>query len=289
MVGVDPFDVASPAQCLQAADMGADEGFGVLALAFEVVMDTLQVPARPVDAIAVGRIGSDVAVSRSWPRDNWSGFDDHVPPNLFDPVRVFKFDVVDPAIDAVDNQVDPLAHLVPGKALPGPDQRSSSLIPRREWRIVAGEEMFLANYSDGLSDLNLAEMIKTFRASGKVACFTAVRPSFSMHLVDMQPGGKVERIRAGQDANLWINGGFFILRKEIFDYMREGDELVEAPFRRLIEADQLMAFRHEGFWRPMDTLKDKQVLEDLVEKGTMPWLINPATQADLVESERKAG
>jgi glucose-1-phosphate cytidylyltransferase len=132
-------------------------------------------------------------------------------------------------------------------------------------------------------------MIKAFRASGKVAFFTAVRPSFSLHLVDMCADGKVERIRASQDANLWINGGFFIFRKEIFDYMREGEELVEAPFKRLIEADQLMAFRHEGFWRPMDTLKDKQVLEDLVEKGTMPWLLNPAPQSASIEAQRRIG
>ena len=105
----------------------------------------------------------------------------------------------------------------------------------------------------------------------------------------MRPGGKVERIRASQDANLWINGGFFIFRKEIFDYMRDGDELVEAPFQRLIEADQLLAFRHEGFWRPMDTLKDKQILEDLVEKGTMPWLINWNSGAASVDAERKIG
>ena len=71
--------------------------------------------------------------------------------------------------------------------------------------------------------------------------------------------------------------------------MREGDELVEAPFKRLIEADQLMAFQHEGFWRPMDTLKDKQILEDLVEKGTMPWLLNPAARAASIEAERKIG
>jgi glucose-1-phosphate cytidylyltransferase len=99
----------------------------------------------------------------------------------------------------------------------------------------------------------------------------------------------VERIRASQDANLWINGGFFIFRKEIFDYMREGDELVEAPFRRLIEADQLMAFRHEGFWRPMDTLKDRQVLEELVEKGTLPWRLNGASRAVLNDADRKLG
>src|ERR1700754_2879382 len=165
-------------------------------------------------------------------------------------------------------------------------------IGERLWAMrdhVAGSEMFLANSSDGLANVNLPEMIKTFRTSGKIACFTAVRPTFSLHLVDMRPSGKVEHIRASPDANLWINGGFFIFRKEIFDFMREGDELVEAPFRRLIEADQLMAFRHEGFWRPMDTLKDKQILEDLVEKGTMPWLLKWDTRAALVDAERKIG
>jgi glucose-1-phosphate cytidylyltransferase len=182
--------------------------------------------------------------------------------------------------------------------------------PQRDWRItmidtgiwrnigqrllavrehVAGEEMFLANYSDGLSDVHLDEMIASFRGSGKIGCFLAVRPSFSLHLVDMQSNGKVQRIRASQEANLWINGGFFIFRNEIFDYMCEADELVEAPFQRLIEADQLMAFRHEGFWRPMDTLKDKQVLEDLVDKGTMPWRLDGVSRTALCNVERKMG
>jgi glucose-1-phosphate cytidylyltransferase len=123
---------------------------------------------------------------------------------------------------------------------------------QQDWRIAMidtgiwrnfGERLWAAreqvavprHYSDGLSNVNLTEMIKAFSASGRITCFTAVRPSFSMHLVDMQPGSKVERIRAGHDANLWINGGFFILRKEIFDYMREGDELAEAACKRLIE------------------------------------------------------
>jgi hypothetical protein len=116
MIGIDPLDKAGPAQRLQSADMGADEGFGVLALAFEVVMDTLQVPARPVDAIAVGRIGSDVAVGRSWAGDNGRGLNDQVPPDLLDPARVLELHVMDPAIDAVDDQVDALAHLVSGQA-----------------------------------------------------------------------------------------------------------------------------------------------------------------------------
>ena len=101
--------------------------------------------------------------------------------------------------------------------------------------------------------------------------------------------GKVSGIRATKDANLWINGGFFIFRSQIFDYLREGEELVEEPFRRLIEADQLLAFKHEGFWRPMDTLKDKEVLEDLVEQGSMPWRTAFAPGGFRQMSARKAG
>jgi glucose-1-phosphate cytidylyltransferase len=165
-------------------------------------------------------------------------------------------------------------------------------IGERLWSVrehVAGEEMFLANYSDGLADVNLSEMIETFQRSKKVACFLAVRPTFSMHLVDVTADGKVGGVRSSQDANLWINGGFFVFRREIFDYMSDGEELVEQPFRRLIEADQLLAFKHEGFWRPMDTLKDKQVLEDLVEHGTIPWQRNEESLVTPASITRKAG
>jgi glucose-1-phosphate cytidylyltransferase len=161
-------------------------------------------------------------------------------------------------------------------------------IGERLWAVrehVEGEDMFMANYSDGLAGVDLLQMIEAFRRSGKVACFMAVRPSFSLHLVDMDGQGKVNKIRRSEDANLWINGGFFIFRKQIFDYMREGEELVETPFQRLIDADQLLAYKHEGFWRPMDTLKDKQVLEDLVEQGNMPWRVH--NSAGVAASVRK--
>jgi glucose-1-phosphate cytidylyltransferase len=144
---------------------------------------------------------------------------------------------------------------------------------------VEGEDMFLANYSDGLADVDLPRMIEAFRQSGKIACFLATRPTFSLHLVDMDGNGRVNSLRATEKANLWINGGFFIFRREIFGYLREGEELVGAPFQRLIEADQVLAFRHEGFWRPMDTLKDREVLEDLVERGIMPWRVDRVASA----------
>jgi glucose-1-phosphate cytidylyltransferase len=148
-------------------------------------------------------------------------------------------------------------------------------IGERLWAVrerVKDEEIFLANYSDGLADVHLPSMIKAFKASGKIACFLAVRPSFSLHLVHMNGEGAVKEIVPSRRSDLWINGGFFIFRQQIFDFMRDGEELVEAPFQRLIEADELLAFRHDGFWRPMDTLKDRQILEDLVERGKMPWL-----------------
>ncbi len=150
-------------------------------------------------------------------------------------------------------------------------------IGERLWAVrdqVKNEEYFLANYSDGLSDLNLDEMVDRFKKSGKIGAFLAVRPPLTYHLVDIEAGGRVREFRSSDRADMWINGGYFILRPEIFDYMRDGEELVLEPFQRLIEADQLMAYKHEGFWRPMDTLRDRQILEDMAEQGNTPWRVN---------------
>lgn len=140
---------------------------------------------------------------------------------------------------------------------------------------VKNEDYFLANYSDGLTDVPLDEMIHAFKKSGKVGCFLAVRPPFNFHLAEFDERGVVSRFRTSQQCDIWINGGYFILRNDIFDYIHEGEELVVEPFNRLIENNELMAYRYEGFWRAMDTLKDKQILEELVERGEMPW--QPAT------------
>ncbi len=147
-------------------------------------------------------------------------------------------------------------------------------IGQRLWAVrdhVKDEPMFMANYSDGLSDLNLDHMVEAFKKSGKIACFLAVRPPLTYHLVDMGEDGSVAAFHSSDRSDIWINGGYFIMRPEIFDYMREGEELVLEPFSRLIAEDKLMAYRHESFWRSMDTLRDRQTLEDLVEQGEMPW------------------
>jgi len=150
-------------------------------------------------------------------------------------------------------------------------------IGERLWAVrehVQGEEMFLANYSDGLTDVDLDDMIARFRASNKLACFVAIRPPLTYHLVDMDPTGRVRDFVSSDRSEIWINGGYFLMRPEIFDYMHDGEELVLEPFKRLIADDKLMAYKHEGFWRSMDTLRDRQMLEDLVERGEMPWRIN---------------
>jgi glucose-1-phosphate cytidylyltransferase len=112
------------------------------------------------------------------------------------------------------------------------------------------------------------------KKSGKVGCFVAVRPPFNFHLAEFGRDGAVHRIRSSQESEIWINGGYFVFHRSIFDYMREGEELVLEPFNRLIEAGQLLAYQHEGFWRAMDTLQDRRVLEDMMERGEMPWQIS---------------
>src|SRR5207244_3759701 len=115
------------------------------------------------------------------------------------------------------------------------------------------------------------DMIDRFRKSNKIGCFMAVRPPFNFHLAEFDEHGAVRRFRNSQQSDMWINGGYFVFRNEIFEHIRDGEELVLEPFNRLIEKNALMAYQHEGFWRAMDTLRDRQELEDMVEKGKMPW------------------
>lgn len=157
-------------------------------------------------------------------------------------------------------------------------------IGARLWAVrdhVRDEEIFMANYSDGLTDLDLDDMLRRFKASGKIAAFVAVRPPLTYHLADIADDGRVREFRSSERSDIWINGGFFLLRREIFDYMNDGEELVLEPFQRLIEEDQLIAYKHTGFWRSMDTLKDRQVLEDMVEQGEVPWRLRHRTRAGL--------
>ncbi len=138
-------------------------------------------------------------------------------------------------------------------------------------KYLDGEDVFLANYSDGLTDLFLPGMIDHFFEHNKVASFLSYRPNQSFHVVRLKKDGMVNSINHIGHAGLWINTGYFILRKEIFDYISYGDELVEQPFQRLISNQQLISYKHGGFWASLDTFKDKQLLDDLYSRGDAPW------------------
>jgi glucose-1-phosphate cytidylyltransferase len=138
---------------------------------------------------------------------------------------------------------------------------------------VQSEEMFLVNYSDGLSDVDLPPYIDEAARRGVVASFVAVRPSQSFHAVRSDGDGIVTAMEPVATSDAWVNGGFFCLRREIFAYVREGEELVEAPFERLIHERKLWAMKHYGFWAAMDTFKDKINFDRMDARGECPWKV----------------
>jgi len=137
---------------------------------------------------------------------------------------------------------------------------------------LKGEKMFLANYSDGLTDLHLPTMINWFeKQNDKTAAFMAYQPTQSFHIVQREKEGIVKKISPIAASGLYINTGYFILRNDIFNSMEYGDELVDQPFNRLIEQNRLVSWEHKGFWASMDTFKDKKTLDDIYAQGNPPW------------------
>ena len=117
-------------------------------------------------------------------------------------------------------------------------------------------------------------MIDRLRSTGKTGLFLSVRPVFNAHVVDADADGVVRSVEDMEEADVRINGGFFVFRHNVLDYINPGEEIVEEPFRRLIVDKELIAYRHDGFWEPMDTMKDKQRLDALEEGGRAPWRNN---------------
>ena len=138
---------------------------------------------------------------------------------------------------------------------------------------IGDDEIFLANYADGLSDLRLDRMVDDFRNSPFVASMAAVRSPLSFHFVRADNDGRVTTLGPMQNDEMLINGGFFVLRQQIFNYIEEGEELVDMPFQRLIEKGLLGTHRHHGFWRAMDTYKDKIEFDRMEARGNCPWML----------------
>jgi glucose-1-phosphate cytidylyltransferase len=151
--------------------------------------------------------------------------------------------------------------------------------------LLRDDEMFVANYGDTLTDAHLPTLIDRAEASGATASFLAVRPNYSFHVVDMDDRGTVSGIRDVTRSDIWINGGYFVMRSAVLDELRPGEDLVEEPFHRLMGDGKVLAQRHPGFWSPMDTLKDQQWLERLHEDGSAPWQLWNLDSAAIDEAE----
>jgi glucose-1-phosphate cytidylyltransferase len=140
-------------------------------------------------------------------------------------------------------------------------------------RYLKNDPVFLANYADGLSDLPLDKVIADFDEKNVVASFVSVLSAQSFHAVHADANGYVTGMGTMRQNELHINGGFFVMRQSVFDYMNEGEELVEEPFTRLAEKKLLSTYRYDGFWQAMDTFKDKIAFDRLEARGTCPWLV----------------
>jgi glucose-1-phosphate cytidylyltransferase len=136
---------------------------------------------------------------------------------------------------------------------------------------VRDEPEFLANYSDGLTNLPLPLQLEHFRRQGAVASFVSIKPRISYHVVTADKTGRVTGIDDISQTNIRVNGGYFIFKREIFEHMGDGEELVQEPFQRLMAQGKLTAYEYDDFWMAMDTFKDRQQLEEIYAAGRAPW------------------
>ena len=138
-----------------------------------------------------------------------------------------------------------------------------------------GDDTFLLTYGDGVADINLDELVACHRQNSRMVTLTAVELESRFGVLDFEPDDSIKAFREKSVFdNGWINGGFMVLEPGIFE-MIEGDDTVfeKETLSRLTEKNQIMAYRHRGFWQCMDTMRDKMLLESLIEKGQAPWII----------------
>ncbi|MCA1595752.1 MAG: glucose-1-phosphate cytidylyltransferase [Chloroflexi bacterium] len=141
----------------------------------------------------------------------------------------------------------------------------------REW---IGSSPFLLTYGDGVSNVDIGTLVQFHQEHGKLATVTAVRPPARFGGLDFEGDLVRTFVEKPQIGEGWINGGYFVLEPEVLDYIA-GDEVAfeHGPLEQLAAEGQLVAFRHEGFWQSMDTLRDVRLLEELCETGTPPWKV----------------
>jgi glucose-1-phosphate cytidylyltransferase len=152
---------------------------------------------------------------------------------------------------------------------------------RRVRPYLEGDEVFLANYGDVLTDAPMDDLIEEFINTDAVGQLLAVKPQDSFHVVDIQGGSVVTGLTPVADMAMRINGGYFVLRQGIFDYLYEGEDLVMDACIRAAKEGRMRAACYDGFWAPMDTLKERSALEAQYRRGNSPWALWKARPVEL--------
>lgn len=153
----------------------------------------------------------------------------------------------------------------------GPETMTGGRVNRVK-DLLRGEDIFCVTYGDGLADIDIERLVEFHRSHGKIATITAVHPYSNFGLIDLADDGSVIQFREKPILKEWINGGFFVFDRRIFEYLDDDCTLEREPFEALSRDGELIAYRHEGFWKCMDTFKDSLEFEDLWESSS-PWKV----------------
>ena len=136
-----------------------------------------------------------------------------------------------------------------------------------------GKDSFLCTYGDGLADVDISKLLQFHKSHGKIASLTAVRPISRFGVLDLSSDGLVESFQEKPQAEGWINAGYFVFEPKIFDYLEPNSILEREPMANLAKDGQLVAFRHEGFFQPMDTYREMSMLNEMWDEGKAPWKV----------------
>lgn len=155
----------------------------------------------------------------------------------------------------------------------GKDTKTGGRLLRLK-KVLKDEKVFMLTYGDGVSSVNIKNLVKFHKAHGKVATVTAIRPPVRFGELQMS-GNNVRSFREKPQATSgWINGGFFVFNNDIFKYLKHDQMMLEKePLQKLVKLGQLKAYKHKGFWQCMDTLRDKELLNKIIRSGKIPWKI----------------
>ncbi len=141
---------------------------------------------------------------------------------------------------------------------------------------IVGDEPFMLTYGDGVSDINIYELVKFHKSHGKAMTMTSSQPEGRFGALNIEENNKVTSFQEKPKGDGgWINAGFFVCEPKVFDYITEGDSTVfeQSPLQNLAKDGEIFTFKHNGFWKPMDTLRDKQQLQKHWESGKAPWKV----------------